>query len=51
VLDVACNANKQPLVQLYRSKDGDVACMIVLEVPSQNEFHDEANGGSQLMDV
>jgi hypothetical protein len=38
-LEVPCNINKQPVVQVYQMKeDGDVGCFIMLDVPSMSNY-------------
>jgi hypothetical protein len=38
-LEVQCDINKQPVVQVYQMKeDGDVGCFIMLDVPSMSNY-------------
>ena len=51
-LEKACDLNNSPTVQLYRSKkDGDVALLIVLSVPSKNDYHRAKSYSNKVMDL
>ena len=51
-LEKACDINNSPMVQLYRSrKDGDVALLVVLSVPSKNDYHRAKASSSSAMEL
>ena len=47
-----CDTNKMPMAAICRSKDdGDVACVIVLDIPSVNDYGAVAVGCNTCIDI
>jgi hypothetical protein len=50
VLEKACDPNKRPTVTLFKTKDGDTACCINMDVPTiMNEYCTKDVGGGEAV--
>jgi hypothetical protein len=48
-LDKACDPNKKTLITVFKAPDGDTVAIILLEVPSKNDYGKRDNGNSDAV--
>jgi hypothetical protein len=52
VLDKACDPHKTPIATVCRSKDdGDTVCLIIMDVPSNNDYECNLGGSNSVFEV
>jgi hypothetical protein len=50
-LEKACDPKKKPLISVFKSPDGDTVAVILLEVPSKNDYgkREKGNGDAVML--
>jgi hypothetical protein len=49
LLDKACDPKKKPLITVFKALDGDTVAVILLEVPSKNDYGKRENGNGDAV--